>query len=120
MWGDSGTRALIGMPSACRPSIFMGIIGQHAYRQDAQILEDEGCRRILTLVGFVPDHQIGIDGVIAHILVVIGPQLVEDADPAALLAQVDQNASTFFGDHDAWTDAVAPHSRSAGNPGHRR
>jgi hypothetical protein len=78
---------------------FHGVIGQHAHRQDAQILEDEGGRRILTLVGFVPYHQIGIDGVIAHILEVIGPQLVEDTDPASLLAQVDQNPSTFFGDH---------------------
>ena len=63
---------------------FHRIIGQQAHLQERPVLEDELPPQ--THVAFVPHHEIGIDGVIAHILVVIGPQLVEDADPAALLA----------------------------------
>ena len=55
-------------------------------------------RAVVALVGLVAEGQVGVDGVEALILQVVGPQFIAQADAAAFLRQIEQHAVAFGGD----------------------
>jgi len=59
----------------------------------AQVLEDGSGEAVGAGVGRVAQQQVGLDGVVAEVLQIVGLELAGEADAAALLAQVDDDAA---------------------------
>jgi len=60
----------------------LGVVGQQADAQEAQLAQHFGGREIDPLVGVEPELLVGVDGVEAGILKLVGAQLVDEADAA--------------------------------------
>jgi hypothetical protein len=69
------------------------VIGEEANLTEAQVLEDLDADTILPRVGLVAKRQVGLDGVEPLILKLVGPDLLDEPDPAALL--VDTTTSGY-------------------------
>ena len=63
-----------------------------------KISKDLCTGHVLAKVGSEAELEIRFDGVIAFVLQGIGADLIDEADAAAFLTQVDEDAAAFFGD----------------------
>lgn len=78
---------------------FLGVVGEDADAVDAEIAEDLGAGAVVAFVGGEAEGEIGIDGVHAFVLEFVGFDLVGEADAAAFLSEIDEDATAFVGDH---------------------
>ena len=65
----------------------------------AEVDQDLGADAVVAQVGGEPELQVRVDGVEALLLELVGAQLVQQADPAALLGEVQQDARALALDH---------------------
>ena len=75
-----------------------GVVGDEADGFDAEHLEDLGGQLVLAAVGFVAEFEVGFDGVEALVLEFVGLELGHQADAAAFLVLVEQDAGAGVGD----------------------
>ena len=110
---SSGTRSTISRPKPSRPPRLAGLLVMSrmvVMPRSTRIWAPMPYSRLST---GRPELEVGVDGVEALVLQVVGPQLVGDADAPALVApQVDDHAQSLFGDRPwrvcSWCAAVAP------------
>src|SRR5665213_722534 len=82
---------------ALQAPVLGGIVGHQAHGRHAQVDQDLGPDAVLAGVGRQSQLQVGVDGVEAFLLEVVGAQLVGQADtPAFVTAQVDKDAAAIF------------------------
>lgn len=75
-----------------------GIVGQQLDARDGKGLEHLQRDMIAAFVVAEAQHLVGVDGIQAVVLQVVGPQLVGQTDTPPFLGEVQQNAATAFGD----------------------
>ena len=75
------------------------VVGQDADRTEAQVNEDLGANAVVAKIGRETELEVGVDGVVALLLKLVGLQLVEQPDPPALLREVEQNPLPLLFDH---------------------
>ena len=74
-------------------AVLHGVVGHEAHGGDAQVDEDLGADAVLAVVHGQAELDVGVDGVVALLLEVVGPQLVGEPDAAPLVAaQVHDDA----------------------------
>ena len=69
-----------------------GIVGDEAHLADPLVAQYLGADAVVALVGLEAQLEVGVDGVEALLLQVVGAQLVDEAYAAALLAHVGYQA----------------------------
>src|SRR5690606_2212242 len=70
----------------------VGVVRHQADGRDAEVPQDLGARGVVALVLAEAERQVGVDRVLAQVLQLVGAQLVQQADPPALVAaQVDDD-----------------------------
>src|SRR3954468_11314817 len=74
------------------------VVREQPHAADAQILEDLHADPVVALVGLEPEALVGLDGVEALVLQLVGADLVGQADAAPLLVEVEEHAAAFGGD----------------------
>ena len=67
--------------------------------REAEVLEDLEADAVVALVGAVAEGEVGVDGVQPLVLEGVGPELLDQADAAPFLRQVDQGADPLAADH---------------------
>jgi hypothetical protein len=77
---------------------FFGVVGQEADGVDPEVLQNLCADGIVPLVGPVSQHLIGLDGVVAFVLQVIGLQFVEEPNAATFLAEIEEHPRALRGD----------------------
>lgn len=77
---------------------FVGVVGEQVDAAYAQRFQHINSDIVVARIDFEAQVQVGVNGIEAHILEVIGFQFIDNADASAFLAQVQQDA-VFFGDH---------------------
>lgn len=77
---------------------FFGIVGKEANFSEAEIGEDLGADAVFTEVGVVAEFEVGVDGVITLFLEFVGADFGGEADAAAFLAHVKEDAFAGAGD----------------------
>ena len=77
----------------------VGIVGEQAHAGHAQRFEDFAGKREIAVVGFESEPLVGFDGVQACVLQLVRLKFGHEANAAALLLLVNENAHSFFGDH---------------------
>ena len=75
------------------------IVRQDPNRGQTEIEQDLRADSVVPEVGLEPELLVRFDGVVSGILELIRLELVEQADAAALLVQVDDNTRAFARDH---------------------
>ena len=73
-----------------------GVIAHQAHLADAELLEDLRPDAVVTFVGLVPEVEVGIDGVEALFLELVGAYLLHQTDATALLVEVDDEAAALL------------------------
>ena len=68
------------------------VVRQQADLAEPEVDEDLGADAVVAQVGRQAELQVRVDGVEALLLELVGAQLVEQADPAALLREVEEHA----------------------------
>src|SRR5580704_11717667 len=82
-----------------QPADLVRVVGEEAYRAHPEIGQDLGSGRVLPRVGGQAEFQVGVHGVGAGVLELVGAELAEQADPPALVAaQVQHDAASLGGD----------------------
>lgn len=89
--GDPHTKALQGVDLA-------RVIGHQANGADPQVVEHRLANRIVALIGGEPQALVGLDGIRAAILQLVGADLVQQTDTTAFLAQIQQHATPLGSD----------------------
>ena len=74
------------------------VVGQKPDTREAEVLEDLGPDAVVAEVGGEAELLVGLDGVHALVLEVVGLHLVEEPDAAALLLHVDDDALALPGE----------------------
>src|SRR3954447_2763550 len=69
---------------ALETTVLRGVVGEEAHGGDAQVDEDLGADAVLAAVDGQTELEVGIESVEALLLQAVCPQLVADADAAAL------------------------------------
>ena len=62
---------------------------------EPEVDEDLRADAVVAQVGRQPELEVGVDGVEPAVLQLVGAQLVEQPDPAALLGEVEQHAAAL-------------------------
>ena len=76
------------------------VVGEQPHRPDAEVDEDLRTDAVVAGVRGQAQLEVGVDGVVAGVLQLIGLQLVQQADAAALVtAHVEHHAAALAGDH---------------------
>lgn len=75
-----------------------GVICDEPYGGYAEELEDLGGKLEVAAVGGVAQLKVGFDGVASAVLEFVGLELGHEADAAAFLVLVEENAGTGIGD----------------------
>ena len=88
-----------GQPVALEPADLLGVVGEDADRGEAEVGEDLGADPVVAQVGGQPETLVGFDGVEAVLLQAVGLELVQQADPAPLLGEVEQDPLSLALDH---------------------
>ena len=83
--------------AAHRPDL-AGVVGEQPQLAHAQVVEDLGPHAVVAQVGREAQRQVGLDRVQAAVLQVVGLDLVDQADAAPFLAQVDEHPAPLLGD----------------------
>ena len=76
----------------------VGIVGEEADAFQAEVLHDGDGEVVVAEVDVEAELEIGVDGIGAVVLEFVGAELVHDADAAALLLLIDDEAAAFGGD----------------------
>ena len=71
------------------------VVGEQADRAEPEVHEDLGADAVVAQVGGQAELEVGVDGVEALLLEPVGAQLVQQADAAALLGEVEQHAAAL-------------------------
>ena len=77
---------------------FLRIVGDEADAGDAEELEDFGGELVGAAVGGETELDVGFDGVQALVLELVGAELGHEADAAALLLLIEEDADALGGD----------------------
>ena len=64
-----------------------GVVGEQSHLMDAQVAQHLGSAAVVALIGLEAEVDVGIDGVEAFFLQLIGRYLVHQADAATFLLQ---------------------------------
>ena len=102
------------------PTILRGLFVSTRMERQPEIGEDLRADAVVAHVGSEAELEIGVDGVEAAVLQLVGAQLVEQPDAAALLRQVQHDAALLRRDLLAARGAAARRSRSAASRRRRR
>ena len=96
--GDRADRHLLGdrEPVALEPEDLLRVVGEDADAGQAEVAEDLGADAVVAQVGRQPELDVGVDRVEALLLELVGAQLVQQADAAALLGEVEQHAPALL------------------------
>ena len=97
-----------------------GIVGEQADRAHGEARDHVRRDGVVALVVTEAERQVGIDGVEPAVLERVGPDLVQEADAASLLPQVEQHAAGFLGDAQERDSRADPGSRTGASPARRR
>ena len=81
-----------------KASVFFGLLVNRR-TSEAKVLEQLDADAVIAAVGLVAQRQVGLDRVEALVLQVVGLDLLDQADAAAFLRQIDQHAGPFLADH---------------------
>ena len=68
-------------------------------RREPEVDQDLRADAVVAQVGRQAELEVGVDGVVALLLQLVGPELVQQADAAALLGEVEQHALPLLLDH---------------------
>jgi hypothetical protein len=83
----------------CAQALDLGrIVRQQAHRLNFQVAQHERGKVVGALVGIAAEQKIGVNCVVTLVLEIVGPQLIEQADSAALLSQIDQDTGALLRD----------------------
>ena len=82
-----------------KASVFLGLFVSRRILDRPEVLEDLDADAVVAAVGLVAQGQVGLDGVHALVLKAVGLDLLDQADAAAFLRQVDEHAAPFLADH---------------------
>ena len=97
--GDGGGDALDdGDAGGFEGGDLLGVVGDEADAGDAELAEDGGGEFELAVVGAEAEAFVGFDGVETLVLQFVGAELGHEADAAALLLFVEQDAGALAGD----------------------
>ena len=80
---------------ALEPDDLARVVGQQADGREAEVGEDLRADAVVAQVGREAELEVGLDRVEALLLQLVGAELVEQADAAALLGEVEQDAATL-------------------------
>lgn len=75
-----------------------GVVGHEADGGDVEEAEDFGGKLEVAAVGGVAEFEVGFDGIAAVVLELVGAELGHEADAAAFLLLVEEDAAAGFGD----------------------
>src|SRR5688500_16612660 len=76
--------------------VLAGVVGEQAQPAHSEVAEDGGADPVLALVGAEAEPLVGLDRVVPALLQLVGAQLVDEADAAPLLEQVEQHAAPLL------------------------
>ena len=76
----------------------VGVVGEQTHGLDAELPQDLGPDEVFAFVSGKAQGQVGLEGVHALLLELVGLEFVDQADPAALLAHVEEDAAALFFD----------------------
>ena len=97
--GDEGGDAFDDLDAGELESFdFFGVVGDEADGGDVELLEHLGGEFEDAAVGFVAKLEVGLDGVAAVVLEFVGAELCHEADTAAFLLLVEEDAGAGGGD----------------------
>ena len=88
-----------GNASLFEGSHFIGVVGKQAHFADSQRLENLRGQSELTVIGLEAETFVGLDRIESGVLQFVGLQFSHQADTAAFLLFVHQNAGSRLGDH---------------------
>ena len=88
--------------------------------RQAEVLEDLQADAVVAQVGAVAEGEVGLDGVEPLVLEGVGPDLLDQADAAPLLGQVDQGADPLVGRSSPGPGGAGRRSRSGASRAGRR
>ena len=74
------------------------VVGHQTQGLDAHVLKHRQADCVITLIGRKAQTFVGLNGVSAAVLQLVGADLVQQANAAAFLTQVQQHAAAFAGD----------------------
>ena len=90
-----GTRLDHGDAEAGEAGDLLGIVGHQPHRLESQAAQHLRRRQIDPLIGVEAQLEIGLQRIGAAVLQAIGPELVDEADAAALLGQIEQQPAAL-------------------------
>ena len=96
---------------ALQAADLLRVVREDADRAQAEVDEDLRPDAVVAQVGGQAELEVGLDGVQSALLQLVGPQLVEQADPAALLGEVQQDAVALALDHRQRRSSCSPQSQ---------
>ncbi len=99
--GHGLDRKLLGdrEPVALEADDLFRVVGEDPDAGQAEVAEDLGADPVVTQVGGEAELEVGLDRVDALLLELVGAQLVEQADAAPLLGEVEQDSPALALDH---------------------
>ena len=103
-----------------RPATFSGLLESSRTRRQSEIAQNRAGQLVVAQVGIEAQALVGFHRVGALVLQLVGAQLVQQADAAALLVLVDQQAAALSGDALRARFPAARGNRSAGCETRRR
>ena len=86
-------------PVALQPADLLRVVGEDADARQPEVDQDLRADAVVAQVDRQAELEVGVDRVQALVLEVVGAQLVQQADPAALLGEVEQDAGALALDH---------------------
>ena len=115
-----GTRSATRTPTLLQRLDLFRIVGHQPHRPHARKVEDRRRHLVAAQIRLEPQLLVGLHRVGALILQLVGAQLVQQADAAALLVLVNQQPAAFVARWSRAPAPVAPGNRSAGCGKRRR
>jgi hypothetical protein len=98
--GDGGGDALGDADAGVfEGGYFFGVVGDEADGGDVEGLEDFGGEGEASVVVLEAEFEVGFDGVAALVLELVGAELGHEADAAAFLLFIEEDAGALGGDH---------------------
>ena len=86
-------------PVALEADDLFRVVGEDADAGQAEVAEDLGADPVVAQVGGQAELEVGLDRVGPLLLQLVGAQLVQQADPAPLLGEVEEDAAALALDH---------------------
>src|SRR5262245_6037643 len=87
-----------GQAEALDPGQLLRIVGEDADRRQPEVGEDLVADPVLARVRRETELEVRLDGVEARLLQLVGLELVQEPDAAALLGHVEEHAALLLGE----------------------